>query len=114
MSKQIRLNAFAMNTVIPQTAPAPSRVAKPSASSRWVCFELATQRYAVLIDKVFEVLPGADAGHLRVVVVTRSHVDRTMEALRRCAGLLRGEVAHAIARKRVPQLTFEVHAEEEP
>ena len=68
---------------------------------------------ALLGAWVAEVLPGADASHLRVVVVAcaDASVDDTMEALRRAAGLLRSEVAQATSRKRVPLLSFEVHKE---
>lgn len=65
---------------------------------------------------VAEVMPGVDASQLRVVVVAarHAHPDATHEALRRAGGLLRSEVAQAIQRKRTPQLSFEVHKEQEP
>ena len=65
---------------------------------------------------VADVLPGADASQLRVVVVSsmQSNADATYQALRRAAGLLRSEVAAAINRKRTPQLSFEVHEEVRP
>jgi ribosome-binding factor A len=62
---------------------------------------------------IADVLPGADASQLRVVVVAaiQADVDATYEALRRAAGLLRSEIALTINRKRTPQLSFEVHKE---
>ena len=65
---------------------------------------------------VAEVLPGADPSQLRVVVVTArgADIEGTYEALRRAASLLRNEVAQAVARKRTPLLSFEVHTEGEP
>jgi ribosome-binding factor A len=75
---------------------------------------------------VADVLPGADPSHLRVVVMLPrastdpsagstvgelQRLDEVYLALRKAAGLLRSEVANAIARKRTPQLNFEVHAE---
>jgi ribosome-binding factor A len=67
---------------------------------------------ALLGTWVAEVLPGVDSSQLRVVVVAPAgSADNTLEALQRAAGLLRAELAQAIARKRVPLLTFEVHEE---
>lgn len=65
---------------------------------------------------VADVLPGADASQLRVLVVAaaRADLDATREALRRVAGLLRSELAQAIQRKRTPQLSFEIHGEAAP
>jgi ribosome-binding factor A len=62
---------------------------------------------------VAEVLAGADSAHLRVIVMAPAGVpaEQTLDALRRASGLLRREVAQAIARKRTPLLTFEVHEE---
>lgn len=65
---------------------------------------------------VADVLPGADASQLRVIVIApgRSDPDAAYDALRRAASLLRAEMAQAIARKRTPQLTFELHKEDAP
>jgi ribosome-binding factor A len=62
---------------------------------------------------VCEVRSDGDPSHLRVIVVA-AETDAVHEALQRAAGRLRSEVAAAIARKRVPHLTFEVHGREEP
>lgn len=65
---------------------------------------------------VAEVLPGADASQLRVIVVAAADAstDDTLSALRRASGLLRSELAQALSRKRTPNLTFEVHKEDGP
>lgn len=65
---------------------------------------------------VADVLPGVDASNLRVIVVIArsSEIENTYQALQRAAGLLRSEVAQAIARKRTPLLSFEVLTEERP
>lgn len=50
-----------MNAIDPNvTEMPPSRVVAQQASRRWVSFELAGQRYAVAISKVFEVLSSVD------------------------------------------------------
>ena len=67
---------------------------------------------------VVEVVPAPDATRLRVVVAlspgsdARQHAD-ACGALARGMGALRSEVARAIHRKRVPEVTFEVRFSEE-
>jgi ribosome-binding factor A len=65
----------------------------------------------VLLDVwVCSVEPAPDAGRLAIVVEAPSRVspDEVLTRLDKFAGLLRGEVASAITRKRVPTLTFRV------
>jgi len=62
---------------------------------------------------VREVMPAPDAGRLCVglVVPDASRRDTVKEIVRRHDGLLRAEVARAITRRRVPELTYWIVAE---
>jgi ribosome-binding factor A len=71
----------------------------------------------VLVDAwIIEVIPAPDASHLRVIVAASpdADLDAVHEALGRASGVLRGEVASAITRKRTPLLSFQVVREAEP
>ncbi len=71
----------------------------------------------VLVDAwIIEVIPAPDASHLRVIVAASpdADLDAVHGALGRASGVLRGEVASAITRKRTPLLSFQVVRETEP
>jgi ribosome-binding factor A len=59
------------------------------------------------------VVPAPDSSHLLVTVslpapASAGHVEQTLERLRRSSGKLRAEVAAAIHRRRVPELSFRI------
>lgn len=72
---------------------------------------LAESRDERLLEAfVDEVVPAPDASRLavRVVVPASLDLDEVHDALARLGPRLRAEIAEAIARKRTPNLTFEV------
>jgi len=63
---------------------------------------------------VASVEPAPNAGRLRVTVAVQSgcHLSQVREALDRCKGYLRTEVAESISRRRAPELVFTINTYE--
>lgn len=63
---------------------------------------------------VQDVEPHPDAGQMMVSVITGQSPEDTLAALHEHAGRLRTEVAHAITRRRAPELHFRVEKQPGP
>ena len=94
-----------------------NRIGVCSRKLRQLCRQVAHALQLVLPDALSDcdatlmsVEPAPNAGRLRVVVAVSQACDPTQvaERLKRLRGHLRSEVAQAVSRRRVPELTFTV------
>lgn len=89
------------------------QLCKQVAHALQLAFGTLPRADALVGVSVRDVRPAPNAGRLCVVIAVPdpSRREEVAEIMRRHTGRLRGEVAEAIARRRTPELTFEVIVE---